>query len=87
MQTDAEIQRLDTNIEANEKITQDAMAKAVTALAAIGTHEQICSLRYAAIDEKLKGLNRALYICLFIIACLVKSEKLSELLKLIGFGT
>lgn len=86
MSTSAEIQRLDTNILAAQTAANEADGKADKALFSISSHEQICALRYSAIDEKLKSLKSAIYICLIALAALMKSDKISELLRLMGFG-
>lgn len=86
MSNSAEIQRLDNNTIAAHEAANLAEDKADKALYSISTHEQICSLRYAAIDEKLKSLKQSIYVCLIVLAMLMKSDKLTELFKLLGFG-
>lgn len=86
MSTSTEIQRLDNNILAAHTVADGADTKADKALYSISTHEQICSLRYSSIDEKLKTMNRTIWVGLLIIAMLMKSDKLLDVLKVIGFG-
>lgn len=82
----SEVQRLDNDISAAQQTADSATDKAEKALYGLDKHEEICSLRYQAIDEKLRDLKKAIYICLIILAALMKSDKLAGFLKLAGFG-
>lgn len=49
----------------------------------ISTHEQLCALRYQAINNSLSQLKLWIRIGVIVLACLMKSERLMEIIRFI----
>lgn len=70
----AEILRLQQEDKEIREIAEEAKNS-------ISTHEQLCALRYDAINKTLEQIKRVGVVGLLLIASLVKSDKLAEVLK------
>ena len=77
MASTAEVYRLQQEDKEIRRIAEDARND-------ISTHEQLCALRYGQIRDDLSQLKRVVFIAVLLLASLMKSDKIAEIIKVMG---